>query len=505
MKTRRVSRRLLAAAIGVLAISHGAATAATIAVNSTADENSASAPNSSCTLREAIIAANTNTALGGCIAGDPGVDTIAVPPGIYLLTIAGASEDLGETGDLDVYENLSILGAGGTSTILSGGGLDRVVHAHPGPAPVSLTLNSLQIEGGVSPDWGGGVLADRAFVQLVKVNVVKCVAPAGGAGAAVFSGGGVYPTLSLNDVSLNSNQSYGGLWVGLYASAVVEDSQIHKNADIGVLSYGNTVIRRSTVTANGTGSGGGGIAVTDGTTIVEDSTLESNVGVGIGAGCGPGACTSTLFVRRSTIDANSTWGLAAVTSPYGGSSAVQVENSTVSGNGSDGVLNNAMMGLKHVTVSKNAGAQIRTIYYLSSAPLTVVNSVVNGSCSIDPLSTFASSGGNVESPSNTCLFTHASDLANVPDLKLLALAANGGPTWTHELAVGSPAIGRGLATHCLPTDQRGAARPAPTGGNCDSGAYERTGCGASLAGLLPPTLMIPWSRRRRIRIPRPSA
>src|SRR5262245_38014270 len=72
------------------------ASASTITVNSTAD--TASAADGLCTLREAIVAANMNTASGGvageCQAGEasPTVDTIAFDiPGSGVRTIAPTS------------------------------------------------------------------------------------------------------------------------------------------------------------------------------------------------------------------------------------------------------------------------------------------------------------------------------------------------------------------------------------------------------------------------------
>jgi hypothetical protein len=50
------------------------------------------------------------------------------------------------------------------------------------------------------------------------------------------------------------------------------------------------------------------------------------------------------------------------------------------------------------------------------------------------------------------------------------LADNGGPTQTHALLPGSPAIDAGDNTACPATDQRGVTRPL--GAACDIGAYE---------------------------------
>ena len=50
------------------------------------------------------------------------------------------------------------------------------------------------------------------------------------------------------------------------------------------------------------------------------------------------------------------------------------------------------------------------------------------------------------------------------------LADNGGPTLTHLLEAGSPAIDAANGAVCPATDQRGVARPQ--GAGCDVGAVE---------------------------------
>ena len=51
------------------------------------------------------------------------------------------------------------------------------------------------------------------------------------------------------------------------------------------------------------------------------------------------------------------------------------------------------------------------------------------------------------------------------------LNQNGGPTTTHALLAGSPAIDAGTAENCPATDQRGV--PRPQGEACDMGSFER--------------------------------
>src|SRR2546425_4500019 len=55
-----------------------------------------------------------------------GPDTIILPSGIYTLTIAGAGNNSATSGDLDISEELTIVGAGARTTIIDGNRLDRV-------------------------------------------------------------------------------------------------------------------------------------------------------------------------------------------------------------------------------------------------------------------------------------------------------------------------------------------------------------------------------------------
>jgi CSLREA domain-containing protein len=87
--------------------------AAKINVTHVLDELSA---DGHCSLREAIQAANTDSSVDTCAAGD-GADTIGLPMGTYLLTIAGVSEDDGATGDLDITSDLTLEGAGAANNV----------------------------------------------------------------------------------------------------------------------------------------------------------------------------------------------------------------------------------------------------------------------------------------------------------------------------------------------------------------------------------------------------
>jgi CSLREA domain-containing protein len=129
--------------------------AATITVTTTDDEYDENA--GACSLREAIVAANTNTAFGGCDAGAEGVDTITLPAGTYELTTDGDGEDEAATGDLDITEALIIEGADEATTIIDGQEDDRIfqtIEPFIGP-DTSLMMSNLTIQNGEVEDEAG--------------------------------------------------------------------------------------------------------------------------------------------------------------------------------------------------------------------------------------------------------------------------------------------------------------------------------------------------------------
>jgi hypothetical protein len=92
------------------------------------------------------------------------------------------------------------------------------------------------------------------------------------------------------------------------------------------------------------------------------------------------------------------------------------------------------------------------------------NTIVTG-CS---RGSFTSLGHNLDQ-TDSCQLTGPFDIRGQDPL-LGPLQNNGGPTETHTLLLGSPAIDAGDNTACPATDQRGVAQPE--GAACDIGAYE---------------------------------
>src|SRR5262249_23062671 len=112
-------------------------------------------------LRSALQAANH---LGGS-------NTISLPAGTYTLALAGADENNAATGDLDIANNLTLTGAGATSTIISANSLDRVFEV---ATSFSVTIANVTVTGGRATQ-GGGIFTSGALV-LSAVTVANNLA-----------------------------------------------------------------------------------------------------------------------------------------------------------------------------------------------------------------------------------------------------------------------------------------------------------------------------------------
>ncbi len=199
---------------------------------------------------------------------------------------------------------------------------------------------------------------------------------------------------------------------------------------------------------------GGGIEVQGGHLTVTNSTITGNRAL---TGGGISICsTCSLTLRNSTISGN------FAPSNFGGGIRI---NGTATIDSSTIVDNQAASG---------GGGAIA----VGGGTTTVTNSILanstDGSSSVQDcrnISGVVTDGGYnlVETPGN-CSFTGTGSITG-QDPVLGALANNGGPTSTHALLDGSPAINNGNTA--LTTDQRGYGRPAPAGGSDDIGAYEK--------------------------------
>lgn len=343
------------------------ANAANITVNTTNDELNT---DGDCSLREAIQAANLDIAIDACTAGS-GIDTITVPAGIYTLSILGTGEDANATGDIDITSNLTVNGAGATSTFINGGAIDRVFEVGLG---ATAQINGVTIQNGSILSFGGGI----------------------------FNRG----TLTINESAIDDNET-----TGLNLSG----------GGGGIFSEGVLTLTKSTISNNTSQGRGGGIYNLDSTLNITNSTISTNTSLNGGG----------IFNRFGTVNVNFT----------------TIANNIATDNGG-GIWNfGGTTNLKNSILSAN-----------------------NATTAADNCAGAITSQGYNVSSDASCALGGTGDLNSTNPI-IGPLAANGGPTQTHALLSGSPAIDLVPLISCnAATDQRGVTRPQ--GPACDSGSYE---------------------------------
>ena len=233
------------------------ATSATITVNTTVDELNS---DGDCSLREAVRAANTDTAVDGCPAGS-GADTILLPAGTYILTKTGM-DDLAESGDLDITSSLTMVGISTRDTVIDGNHTDRIFDVI---GATTLWLRKATLRNGwwsnTGGSYGGGAILNRSTATLDLYQVDLRANTSEMVGGAIDNAG----TARLNYITVDSNQS-------LSESAVCAGGAIF---NVGSLVIYNTTISYNTAhNPNSTDYGGG--LFTDNTVTMVNVTFSHN-------------------------------------------------------------------------------------------------------------------------------------------------------------------------------------------------------------------------------------
>jgi CSLREA domain-containing protein len=431
-----------------------------ILVSTTADDVLV---NGNCTLREAVIAANTDTAVDRCPSGsNTAVDTIILPAGTYKLSVKGPGENVSRTGDLDITGDgeVTIRGAGPAATIIDGDSIgdvivgDRVFHVQNSRT----TLSGVTIRGGFCGS-GGGIFSEGEL-SLLDSRVEDNIASEAADNCADegYGGGGITNAfvmyISRSTITGNKVLGRNGFSDSRYAGG-----------GLMTLFYYSEIDR--TVFSNNQAAYGGAIWNV-GALYLDASEITGNTARLVGGGL---MNSEEAYIGGSTFSNNRGSGIASY------SASTVLTSSTISGNGSatDAAGINAdqalLFRIRNSTIAANGGPT-GGVGIVGAERVDLANTIVAHNSGNDCASPIISSGNNLDSD-GSCGLAAAGDLSDVEPL-LGPLADNGGPTPTHALLVGSPAIDHILASQCgSPFDQRGVARPYPEkGGLCDIGAYE---------------------------------
>ena len=380
------------------------------------------------------------------------------------LTMLPCSRIVLTSGQITVpQDNLTVRGPGRDKLTVDGNHTSRVLH-HTGAG--TLSVHSMSIANGydstrsASP-MGGGCILSAATIELNAVQVHHCqvVSPERGGGVNGYTVRVLYSRVFSNAI-LNDHGSNSGLGGGIWGFEVT--------------------IYRSDFFDNSAGFGGGigGLWTT-----VSYSSIWGNHASSDGGGL---YSQNALALNKSTVSANSALrrgGGVLTAGDIVGPSYVMLSDSTVSGNnaligGGAAVNGGVWTTVANSTIAFNRehpGSSDQCLGGLSAAPRLHMDSSIVArntcNCAEDDINQHTPQVHGADNLVQRSTATLPADTISADPL-LAPLAANGGPTQTHALLKGSPAIDRGSNPRHRLYDQRGPGFLRVKGAAPDIGAFE---------------------------------
>ena len=376
--------------------------------------------------------------------GSIGNDTISFAA---ALTAGGPATIQLVQGELVIGESLTISGPGAGRLTISAydptpatknGDGSRIFNVDDRNAnnSSSVTISGVTLTGGDSSGSGGAVLSNENLVlsdSIITGNASR-ISTATQGGGGIYSGYGGNLTVVRCVIANNSAVVEGGGIRKRGGQLLLQDSQIENNVAGWVgggvsVSDGNVsvVIVRTNIKSNVSNAlstfGGGGLFLYDANVVIRDSLISGNTSVGWGGGIYT-AVSTTLSIIGTTVSGNS--------SASGGGGLRLIGPSVIAF--STVTANTAPADKGSGVWASNGTAASRV--FRSSIVAGNTNSDVDGDVTV-----FQSSGFNlIGTGSSIGAFNQPGDQTGVINPLLSPLADNGGPTMTHALLPGSPAL-----------------------------------------------------------------
>jgi hypothetical protein len=415
------------------------------------------------TLRHAVLTANT---------GDT-VDMSALA--CSTITLASGAIPVG-------VADLTIKGPGQAALTVDAHGVSRVfTHGASG----TLTLQAFTVANGhfAATDARGACIFSNAAVVLNNVTVSDCVAQ----GTKYAVGGGVF-AYDLTTVSSKITNNAAQATTGVADKPAVVGGGF---ATLGLAKLTTTIVSLNTASSpSGQVHGGGGASVGGmnllGTTITHNLATAAQTLHNYSYGGGLWT-TPNLNVLDTTIDNNTAdvGGGIYLTQASSMTNLSIVRNATISGNAANmaagGFAAASKLTLTNSTIAFNQcnGSEGGGGLVIIVAPVALIGSTIiadNSSSGTLFAPDLSVDSGTVLSGGHDLI--KLSDSTQLPadtitlDPQLDVLKNNGGPTRTHALPPGSPAIDAGANGAGLNYDQRGAPFFRFSGAQPDIGAFE---------------------------------
>ena len=230
-------------------------------------ENSSGA----CNLRAAIEEANHS-----------GLDSIALGNGIFSLSLTTVVSPESGYGDLDVLQDLVIIGNGPEHTIIDAAGIDRVFDVD-----ATLELRHLSVVGGLTVNEGephGAGIKVGSNSRLILSNVKISNNDAFGWGGAIFNDSRLADSLRISNSIISANSADDGAGIFSYGGGGFENVTISSNRATKIaggvyLSGADVLLRHVTIAANSANQAGGLYVSSGGTFTVANTLLGDNSAV----------------------------------------------------------------------------------------------------------------------------------------------------------------------------------------------------------------------------------
>lgn len=415
-------------------------------------------------------------------------NTVVTVDGAVTVSISGVTI---RNGDASGVDGGGLLNEGGTVTLSS-----SVVENNLAPNGAGITnnghmsLNNVTVRNNTADEFFGGSssCADCAGGGILNLDVMTITNSTIHGNQADFGGGidnAAMATLTATNITVYDNTaensvSQGGgienLGVMTLTGSEVRTNTARNGA--GIFNEGTLTVNSSSIHDNVASGRGGGLDNTFSLTINTSNIYNNEAGSGGGGGISTES--GTVVLDRSAVYNNSAGGAGGGilnnVDPITGVNNFTITNSTISGNSAAGAggglrsMGSAVTNLNNVTFRNNSSiVQSGQSISIFAGTLTVKNTII----AISGSGTNCGGGGVITSQGynlasdGSCQLNTTGDLSST-NPQLGPLQNNGGPTLTHALLVGSPAIDSGSG--CPAVDQRGVARPF--GSACDRGAYE---------------------------------
>jgi hypothetical protein len=331
----------------------------------------------------------------------------------------------------------------------------------------TLTVTTSELAWNYSGGEGGAI--DTALNSRLVLSASSITS-----NTAVYNAGGlmlnharadVYNSAFISNAAIYSPSGNGGAifnhvsWLAMTSTRILSNSAFHSGGAILNNGGSTTTLVLSQLSYNFAKNGG---AISSGGPLkIELSTLSDNF-----AAVQSGAIEdyASLTLINSTISRNRAQNFAGglnIGISYADQAAV-LQNVTIVGNRAD--------------ISQTGSGFGGGIYQYNIGVLSMTNTLLAGNFGYkgkpsDCYGAVVSLGYNLIQTTTGCVLTGTlTGVITNTDPLIGPLQNNGGSTWTYALLNGSPAIDVGDPANCLPTDQRGVARPI--GLRCDIGAFE---------------------------------